>query len=93
MLIRSQNKDTLINLDNVTQIYINNDNSITVDFNKSIDEEYGGCEDIGTYSTNEKSLEVLDKIQHLYDDNTRPVEWHNAHKVFQMPQDEEVIES
>lgn len=74
MLIRSQDKRTLVNLDNVARITIeqisNSDYRIGAGYNY-----------IGTYSTEEKAIKVLDMIQQNYERR-----W----EVFQMPQDSEV---
>lgn len=61
MVIRTQDKENLINFNNVSQIYII-DNTITVDFNNILDAENGGCEDIATYSTEEEAVTQLDNL-------------------------------
>ena len=99
MLIRSQDKKSFINMNTVSQLYVDADNNITVDFNNSDDD---GFEIIGEYSTEAKAIKVLDAIQtayelslycdHAYDSSAqiqRPYIFVN-NTVFQMPQDEEV---
>jgi len=92
MFIRSQNKKALINLGNATQIYIDDDNIVGVDFNNSLEDEYGGYTDIGTYSTEEKAIKVLDRIESTYAAHQqkyiRPVEY--RFNIFNMPQEEEI---
>ena len=79
MLIRSQDKETLINFNN----------SIVIDI---MDNIKGGvkmvcsysCDDyvIGNYSTKAKAMKVLDMIQEAYV---------NGHIDYQMPEDSEVV--
>ena len=63
MLIRSQDRISLISMDAVSQIYLDSDNAITIDFNNSDGE---GFEIIGEYSTEDKAIKVLDMIQDNY---------------------------
>ena len=76
MLIRSQDKRRIVNVNNcnliATMISCETKHNITVD----------GMV-IGTYSTEEKAIKVLDMIQNNFEDYIKNV-------VFQMPQDEEV---
>ena len=99
MFIRSQDKKSLINLDNVTQIYINDCNIVSVDFNNDVADEYGGYIDVGEYSTEEKALKVLDMMQQSYlnvveildqsiANESYWVNIKNQSNVFQMPSDE-----
>ena len=91
MLIRTQDKRKVINLDNVISIY-----SEILNPNKVIQEKYTTtilfhteklCGDLGTYSSEEKALEVLDMIGQAYiSANYNYV--HNT--VFNMPADDEV---
>lgn len=61
MLIRSQDKNTIVNLDNVNQILIKPEkNTITVIFFS------GTYEDLGNYSTTDKAKKVLDLIEKEY---------------------------
>ena len=83
MLIRSQDKKTLVNLDNTNAICIYEcDTGFTVDaWGVSIDHE------IGEYSTEEKAIKVLDMIC----DSCRNTAFIDEQAVvFQMPQDEDV---
>lgn len=78
MLIRTQAKDALINLDKVTAILVyKNTNIVVID---SFDSKVNDVLGIGTYSTKEKALKVLDKIQEYC--------FHD-HPLFIMPQEEE----
>lgn len=94
MLIRSQDKKSLVNLDNIESIDIC---GYKVDGLRTTQDEdnanvwyiaYSGYEKmlfIGHYSTEAKAIKVLDKIQ---DYHTNTI---NARcRVFQMPSDEEV---
>lgn len=87
MLIRSQDKKTLVNLDNTNAICIyEGDTGFTVDaWGVSIDYE------IGEYSTEEKAIKVLYMIQEQY--ASYSLRWGmdcSSFAVFQMPQDSEV---
>lgn len=91
MLIRSQDKKTLVNLENTNAIRIYEGNTgFTIDaWGVSIDYE------IGEYSTEEKAIKVLDMIQeeYLYCERCkeRGEEAGNIPcYVLQMPQDSEV---
>ena len=79
MLIRSQNRKFIVNLQNVDCLGITDDGDIEINaFN-------GAAETLlGFYSAEEKAIKVLDKIQDMYASSFPPV------KVFQMPADEEV---
>ena len=83
MLIRSQDKKGFINMNTVSQLYVDADNNITVDFNNSDDD---GFEVIGEYSTEAKAIKVLDMIQDAYKSNSIDGDF----PVFQMPSDEEL---
>lgn len=91
MLIRSQDKEILINLHNVSQLYTVGF-CITADF---ADNRDSGFRDIGNYSSEEKAIKVLDMIQDVYQDAEEikclgtkyPF---RGKYVFQMPQDSEV---
>lgn len=78
MLIRTQDKLTLVNLDQVKEIRILKD-CVT----KNIKCEFadGTGRFIGTYSTEERALEVLDLIEMDYMANC---------KICNMPQEEEI---
>lgn len=93
MLMRSQDKKAIINLNTVSQLYIDDDNNITVDFNNTDDD---GFEIIGEYSTEAIAIKVLDMIVSFCES----VEWQKSYPeevdarnfVFQMPSDKEVEE-
>lgn len=75
MLIRSQNKKCIINLNNVD----------TLEYRENKIVYYNGGEEtkgtLGTYSTEEKAIKVLDMIQKSYERR-----W----EIFEMPRDSEV---
>lgn len=91
MLIRSQDKTMLINLENIANIHINGERIGVVYFQ-------GECADtIAEYSTKEKAIKALDMIQDVYTQyGTIKDGLGNVHgafnipKCFQMPQDNEV---
>lgn len=90
MLIRSQDKSILINMNNVSQLYTVGF-CITADF---ADNRDSGFRDMGNYSSEEKAIKVLDMIQDNYaklDCVHHGVYIHgDCDSVFQMPQDSEV---
>lgn len=75
MLIRSQNKRILINMNNVSSLEVS-DNELRI-FADNGEAIY----DIGEYSTKAKAMKVLDMIQEAYV---------NGHIDYQMPADSEV---
>ena len=75
MLIRSQDKRILINMNNVSSIEAG-DNELRI---FAVDGET--IYDLGSYSTKAKAMKVLDMIQEAYA---------NGHIDFQMPADSEV---
>ena len=76
MLIRSQNKRILINMNNVSSLEVS-DNELRI-FADNGEAIY----DIGEYSTKAKAIKVLDMIQEAYV---------NGHIDYQMPEDSEVV--
>lgn len=102
MLIRSQDKHSLINLDNIARltvgkVYGKDKTNWLVEFDKQ-----PFTESLGQYTTEGKAIKVLDMIQQAYElslysdhafDNAaqvqRPYIFVN-NTVFQMPSDEEV---
>lgn len=79
MLIRSQNKAAIVNLDNVFNIAtIRNINGAVAIYIGS----QGACCIIAEYSTKAKAMKVLDMIQEAYV---------NGHIDYQMPEDSEVV--
>lgn len=91
MIIRSQDKKTIVNFSNVTNICCGKDNAkcIYADF------ACGEYEVLGEYSTEEKAIKVLDMICEEYKKYTsaKGMSTYFAFippKVFQMPSDEEV---
>lgn len=76
MLIRSQDKRILINMNNVSSIEVgDNELRIFADNGETI-------YDLGSYSTKAKAMKVLDMIQEAYV---------NGHIDYQMPADSEVV--
>ena len=87
MLIRSQNKRILINMNNVSSLEVS-DNELRI-FADNGEAIY----DIGEYSTKAKAMKVLDMIQEAYckfmsvkNDDA----WSGKESVFYMPEDSEV---
>ena len=79
MLIRSQNKAAIVNLDNVFNIAtIRNINGAVAIYIGS----QGSCCNMAEYSTKAKAMKLLDMIQEAYV---------NGHIDYQMPEDSEVI--
>ena len=79
MLIRSQNRELLIDFNNSPAIGIMKVGWCAVKITCSDTDE---TLDIGSYSTKEKAIKVLDMIQEAYV---------NGHIDFQMPEDSEVL--
>ena len=61
MIIVSQDKDKIVNFDNLTQIYITQDEEKTATFIRyeTVDSLY---DDLGEYKTEERAKEVLQEI-------------------------------
>ena len=102
MLIRSQDNRAIVNLDDITEIYTNIANP-----SKGIKEKYeteikyhsGALNNryLGTYSTEEKAIKVLDMIQDAYIGTIKMsisedvgISCIPRAVVFQMPQDSEL---
>ena len=64
MLIRSQDKTVIVNIDNVFSIAIRNINGAVAIYIGS----QGTCCDMAEYSTKAKAMKVLDMIQEAYAD-------------------------
>ena len=75
MLIRSQDKRILINMNNVSSIEVG-DNELRI-----FADDGGTIYDLGSYSTKAKAMKVLDMIQEAYV---------NGHIDYQIPGDSEV---
>ena len=91
MIIRSQDKKSIVNMDNID----------TIDIRENLIRAFNGGNDmginIGKYSTEEKAIKVLDMIQDVYtqygtlEDGLGNIHGvFNIPKCFQMPQDSEV---
>lgn len=93
MLIRSQDKTCLTNMAQVTDIYCDESIKGTMQ-NITAELANGFTTNLGTYSTEQKAIKVLDMIEDAYKScNHSSMMWNYAfveNKVFQMPQDEEV---
>ena len=65
MIIVSQDKTKIVNFDNLTQVYITQDEEETANFIRyeSVDSLY---EDLGEYKTEERAKEVLQEIVSKY---------------------------
>lgn len=92
MLIRSQDRTAIVNLANIDTICLNEDERSIVGYNGSLDSRT----QLGTYSTKEKAIKVLDMIEeacvlpvveNIYAINEKHI---YVNSVFQMPQDSEV---
>lgn len=79
MLIRSQDKTIIVNIDNAFSIAIQDINGATTIYVGS----QGSCCIIAEYSTKAKTMKVLDMIQEAYV---------NGHIDYQIPADSEVEE-
>lgn len=80
MFIRSQNRDVLVNVNDICFNKLNIHSEIIYQFRC-----YGYGEDyyiLGEYSTEQKALKVMDMIE--------KVSMYSGNTLFQMPQDEEV---
>ena len=84
MLIRSQDKKTLITINNVSgiSIGIRGDKKEYIITSHGID---GSCNFIGNYSSEKKALKVLDMMQDKY------CTLDETSLLFQMPQESEVM--
>ena len=83
MFIRSQNRDVLLNVNDICFNKLNIHSEIIYQFRC-----YGYGDDyyiLGEYSTEQKALKVLDEIQKRTE--------YQYPKAFQMPQDDEVEEN
>lgn len=90
MIIRSQDKKTIVIFENIGQLYIEKDYRSNIKI--AVDFPDGRTCELGVYSTEEKAIKVLDMIQENYISCTD--QWNGipcvTNKVFQMPQDNEV---
>ena len=94
MLIRAQDKVEIVNLDNIVSIYtiINNKKETEIKYHagQTLNNRY-----LGTYSSEEKAIKVLDMIHTAYENtysqlSTNGLLITSCKKVFNMPADEEV---
>lgn len=89
MLIRSQDKTIIVNIDNAFSIAIQDINGATTIYVGS----QGACCIIAEYSTKAKAMKVLDMIQEAYEEyETERIYKEGVFKIrtFQMPEDSEV---
>lgn len=98
MIIRSQDKKGIVNFANIEAVKLN-EIQISIsndwwDFEISYYNSNGNVELLGTYSTKEKAIKVLDMIQRAYgksfEEERNNYIGHRYNVVFQMPQDSEV---
>ena len=94
MLIRSQDKKHLVNLDNIAEIYAHRNmpkdrTMILPKYETDIICYTGRSEiPIGRYDSEEKAIKVLDMIEKQYLDYCCNYNWSG---VFQMPQNDELV--
>ena len=97
MLIRSQDKTVIVNIDNVFGIAIRNINGAAAIYIGS----QGTCCDMAEYSTKAKAMKVLDMIQEAYSEYQIMLNFSVSYlhefkektdgfAIFQMPEDSEV---
>ena len=90
MLIRSQNKEMIVNVDTANHIFVG-------EAYRSNGSLYDVCADemrLGYYSTKAKAMKVLDMIQKRYEEcETERIYKEGVFKIgtFQMPEDNEVV--
>lgn len=93
MIIRSQDKKSITNFSQLTDISIhpigtnNKYYSVVACYPFAIGDDYSNMS-IGKYSTEEKAIKVLDMIEKQYLDYC--CNYHSKSGIFQMPQDSEV---
>ena len=90
MIIVSQDKEKIVNFDNLTQVYITQDEEETAYFIRyeTVDSLY---DDLGEYKTEERAKEVLQEIVSkykttLYNSKTNETVV-NVPKVYEMPKE------
>lgn len=97
MIIVSQDKEEIINLDNIQRLFIDADYISTVIYAECIEDDIS----IGTYKTEERAKEVLQEIAQKYSSYLKLeggpaiLQWQmdiqpnifNIPKVFEMPKD------
>ena len=99
MLIRSQDKTVMVNMDNAFNIAIRDINGATAIYAGSS----SGCCNIAEYSTKAKSMKVLDMIQEAYNEYQIMLNFSVSYlhefkekadgfDIFQMPDNSEVEE-
>ena len=88
MILVKQNKDMVVNFDNITRVYMSQDEEETAYYIRleTVDSLY---DDLGKYDTEERAKEVLQKIVSkyktiLYNSKTNETVV-NIPKVFEMP--------
>lgn len=90
MIIISQNKDKIVNFDNLTQVYITQDEEKTAYFIRfeTVDSLY---DDLGEYKTEERAKEVLQEIIKTYldcNEQNHLAEFaYVKNKVYEMPEE------
>lgn len=89
MLIRSQDKRHLVNLNNVELVYVSK-SVVCADF---VDSRDDGFSKLGEYNTEEKALKVLDMIEDKHAEYVLAIAGASCSRnpaIFQMPEDGEV---
>ena len=91
MIIRSQNKEDLMLMDDISIVRKGDFKDITSAY-AVVCYRHGTHCVLGEYSTKEKAIKVLDKIMEHYDKVMDARYWNDAYQdnYFQMPQDSEV---
>lgn len=84
MIIVSQDKDKIFNFDNVSLIFIQDNNEIWVDTKKT-------CNLLGKYHTKERTKGVLKMIMQIYQNENSYSGTATYHRqlVYEMPEEEE----
>ena len=88
MIIVNQDRDKIINFDNLTQVYITQDEEETAYFIRfeTVDSLY---DDLGEYKTEERAKEILQEIIEAYldcnEENIYEKFAYVKNKVFEMP--------
>ena len=86
MIIVSQDKEKIVNFDNLTQVYITQDEEETAYFIRyeTVDSLY---DDLGKYETEERAKEVLQEIIKVYKHQTNKYHFTEVNNVYEIPED------
>ena len=96
MLIRTQDKRSLVDMIGMI-VNISFDGSGSKSEIRAFSNQTGSCKPLGTYSTEEKAMKVLDMIQETYESTTSQLSLNGllitpCNKVFEMPADKDEYE-